>query len=258
MHSDLNSKSKGKSHMSREIVVRANHVYKTYLRGSYPVPALHDVSIDVARGEFVVIMGASGSGKSTLLQILGGLDRVTAGTVEFAGTELSRLSDAEMALFRRRRLGFVFQFFHLLPTLSVRENVLLPLSLDGRADRTARAYAADLLGSLGLGARIDHKAYELSGGEMQRVAIARALVTDPVAVLADEPTGNLDSRTGTTVLELLVRLAEEHHVACIMVTHDARAAQYGTRIVQMRDGRVVTDWPVADSGMDVSGVVRAA
>jgi putative ABC transport system ATP-binding protein len=222
-------------------IVDVRSVYKTYLRGAHPVAALCDVSLTVARGEFVTIMGPSGSGKSTLLQILGGLDRPTAGTVRFDGVELSRLSDNEMSLFRRRRLGFVFQFFHLLPTLSVVDNVLLPLALDGRADAAARERARGLLALLQLGARIEHKAHELSGGEMQRVAIARALITDPIALLADEPTGNLDSRTGTSVLELLARLADEHGIACIMVTHDARAAAFGTRIVRMKDGGVVTD-----------------
>ncbi len=243
--------------MSREIVVSARSVYKTYLRGAHPVPALVDVSLDVAGGELVTIMGPSGSGKSTLLQILGGLDRVTAGSVTFGGVELSHLSDAQMALFRRRRLGFVFQFFHLLPTLSVRENVLLPLALDGRATRAAQKNAADLLSSLGLGHRIEHKAYELSGGEMQRVAIARALITDPIALLADEPTGNLDTRTGTAVLELLVRLAEDRGIACIMVTHDPRAAQYGTRLIEMRDGRIAADSCI-EATHEVSGVIRAA
>jgi putative ABC transport system ATP-binding protein len=222
-------------------VIEARSVTKTYVRGAHSLVALREASLTVSRGELVTIMGPSGSGKSTLLQILGGLDRATAGTVRFENVELSGLSDADMARFRRRRLGFVFQFFHLLPALSVLDNVLLPLSLDGRADRLARARAKDLLGSLGLGARCEHRAHELSGGEMQRVAIARAVITEPIAILADEPTGNLDSRTGTAVLELLARLTEERGIACVMVTHDPRAARYGTRLVSMHDGRVSTD-----------------
>jgi len=233
-------------------VIDARSVYKTYIRGAHQVAALRDATLTVSRGELVTIMGPSGSGKSTLLQILGGLDRPTAGTVRFESTELSRLSDKEMALFRRRRLGFIFQFFHLLPGLSVLENVLLPLTLDGRADAGARGRARDLLGWLGLHGRVEHRAHELSGGEMQRVAIARAVITEPVALLADEPTGNLDTRTGVSVLELLNRLCEEQGIACIMVTHDARAAQYGTRLVGMKDGRVSSDEAVSDRR--VSGV----
>lgn len=236
-------------------VIEARSITKTYARGAQSLVALREASLTVSRGELVTIMGPSGSGKSTLLQILGGLDRPTAGTVRFERLELSGLSDAEMARFRRRRLGFVFQFFHLLPALGVVDNVLLPLSLDGRADRAARARAKDLLGSLGLGGRLEHRAHELSGGEMQRVAIARALITEPVALLADEPTGNLDSRTGTAVLELLARITEEHGLACVMVTHDPRAAQYGTRLVTMRDGRISADEAV--EALDESGCRRA-
>jgi putative ABC transport system ATP-binding protein len=238
-------------------VIEARSVYKTYLRGAHQVAALRDASLTVGRGEFVTIMGPSGSGKSTLLQILGGLDRPTAGSVQFESTELSCLSDKEMALFRRRRLGFIFQFFHLLPALSVLENVLLPLTLDNRADAAAKNRARDLLGWLGLHKRIEHRAHELSGGEMQRVAIARAVITEPVAVLADEPTGNLDTRTGVSVLELLNRLAEEHGITCIMVTHDARAAQYGTRLVGMRDGRVSTDEQVSERRVSGTEMRRA-
>ncbi len=222
-------------------VIEARSVSKTYIRGVHHVPALRDASLSVARGEFVSIMGPSGSGKSTLLQILGGLDRPTAGTVRFGDTELSGLSDRATALFRRRHLGFVFQFFHLLAGLSVLENVLLPLTLDGRGGAVGRARARDLLGSLGLHGRVEHRAHELSGGEMQRVAIARALIGEPALILADEPTGNLDTRTGASVLELLSRVIDEHDVACIMVTHDPRAAQCGTRLVGMRDGCVSSD-----------------
>ncbi len=231
----------------RSAILEARSVGKIHRRGAHQVTALVDASLSVARGELVTIMGPSGSGKSTLLQILGGLDRPTAGTVRFESTELARLSDAEIALFRRRRLGFVFQFFHLLPALGVLDNVLLPLMLDGRADRIARERARDLLGWLGLGHRADHRAHELSGGEMQRAAIARAIVTEPLAILADEPTGNLDTRAGAAVLELLARLTEERDIACVMVTHDPRAAQYGTRIIGMRDGRISSDRPIESS-----------
>ncbi|HSO40149.1 MAG TPA: ABC transporter ATP-binding protein [Labilithrix sp.] len=226
--------------MKRNVIV-ARSLCKTYRRGAHAVEALKDTSLEIDGGELVAIMGPSGSGKSTLLQLLGGLDRPTTGTVRFEQTELHGLTDHQMALFRRRRLGFIFQFFNLLPAMSVLDNVLLPLTLDGRADAVGRRRAVDLLGWLGLGARIAHKAHELSGGEMQRVAVARAVVTEPVALLADEPTGNLDTRAGAAVLELLARLADERGIACIMVTHDERAARYGTRLVRMRDGRIATD-----------------
>ena len=205
---------------------------------------LRDVSLDVAAGELVSIMGPSGSGKSTLLSILGGLDRPTHGRVRFEGADVASLSDAAGAAFRRRRIGFVFQAFHLLPALGVVDNVVLPLALDGRGGRAAREKAEALLVSLGLGGRMKHEVHRLSGGEMQRVAIARALVTDPAAILADEPTGNLDAHTGEGVLRILRDAVAERGIACVMVTHDPRAAMYGTRLVTLRDGRVAGDDPI--------------
>ncbi len=223
------------------MIISARSITKVHQNGGAHVAVLRDVSVDVHPGELVSIMGPSGSGKSTLLQILGGLDRPTAGTVHFAGIDLGALNDRETAAFRRRRIGFVFQFFHLLPRASVLENVLLPLVLDGRGGAQLETEAAELLASLGLGHRIRHEAHRLSGGEMQRVAIARAIIAKPIAILADEPTGNLDSRTGIGVLETLRALVDERRIACVMVTHDRSAAQYGTRLIALRDGRIERD-----------------
>ena len=221
-------------------VLRAQGVEKVYRRGAHEVRAVDGVSLDVAAGEFAVVVGPSGSGKTTLLQILGGIDSPTAGTVVVDGTDLARMTDSRLAAFRRQRLGFVFQFFNLLPTLRAWENVALPHLFDGRRLESARDRSMDLLERVGLAARADHLPAELSGGEMQRVAIARALSADPVLVLADEPTGNLDSRTGADVLRLFDELVAADGRAVVMVTHDERAAAHGTRVIEMVDGRVAS------------------
>jgi putative ABC transport system ATP-binding protein len=188
-------------------------------------------------------MGPSGSGKSTLLHLIGGLDQPTSGSVQLDGQAIEKYSDDQLSAFRRRRLGFIFQFFNLLPTLTALENVALPLLLDGKSLGEISPKAKELLAMMGMEKRMHHRPDQLSGGEMQRVAIARALVTDPILILADEPTGNLDTKTGTTVLELLARLVKERDQTVLMVTHDSRAASFGNRLVTLRDGLIESDGP---------------
>ena len=226
-------------------MIRMQDVEKTYAQGGAPVRALAGVSIEVPKGQFLSIMGASGSGKSTMLQLLGGLDLADAGAIEVEGQSLAALSDDELTLYRRRKVGFVFQFFNLLPTLSAEENVALPLLLDGKGMRDVRPRVDFLLERVGLSGRRKHRPDALSGGEMQRVAVARALILDPPLLLADEPTGNLDSKTGEEILHLIRETAEEYRQTVVMVTHDARAAAYGDRIVTLKDGKVVDQQPVA-------------
>ncbi|HYT93142.1 MAG TPA: ABC transporter ATP-binding protein [Gemmataceae bacterium] len=211
-------------------------VTKHYLQGQRTVQALRGVSLRIDAGEFVSIMGPSGSGKSTLMHLLGALDAPTSGEVLFQGRPLHRLPDRELALLRRTRIGFVFQFFNLVTTLTAVENVALPLLLGGQRRSRALKPAQEGLERVGLGARASHYPEQLSGGEMQRVAIARALVIDPEAVLCDEPTGNLDSATSADILNLLKSLPEPGKRSVVMVTHDAHAASYGKRIVHIKDG----------------------
>ena len=218
---------------------------KTYRRGDQEAEALRGVTVTIERGELVCMMGPSGSGKSTFLHLAGALDRASSGDVQIDGVSLGAMSDASLSRFRRTRLGFVFQFFNLLPTLTALENVSLPLLLDGESFEKVSKKARELLRAVGLAHRADHKPSELSGGEMQRVAIARALIADPVLLLADEPTGNLDTSTGTQVLELLRDAVRERDLTLLMVTHDPRAAAYGTRLIKVRDGLVESDEPTA-------------
>jgi putative ABC transport system ATP-binding protein len=213
-------------------------VTKSYLQGRREVRALRGVSLRIDAGDFVSIMGPSGSGKSTLMHLLGALDTPTSGEVLFQGRTLGTLPDRELALLRRTRIGFVFQFFNLIPTLTAAENVALPLLLAGQRRGRALGPAVEGLKRVGLGERAAHYPDELSGGEMQRVAIARALVIDPEAVLCDEPTGNLDSATSADILRLLRSLPEPGKRSVVMVTHDAQAASYGDRIVHIKDGRL--------------------
>jgi putative ABC transport system ATP-binding protein len=213
-------------------------VTKVYQQGRRSVQAVRGVSTRIEAGEFVSIMGPSGSGKSTLLHLLGALDTPTTGRVFFQGQDLRDLSDSKRSMLRRTRIGFVFQFFNLLQTLTASENVALPLLLNGMARGKAERLALPALERMGLQDRADHFPDELSGGEMQRVAIARALVTEPEAILCDEPTGNLDSKTSQEILTLLRSLPEVGRRAVVVVTHDPRAAAYGDRLLQIKDGLV--------------------
>jgi putative ABC transport system ATP-binding protein len=219
-------------------MMELQEVTKVYQQGRRVVHALRGVSLTIAGGEFVSIMGPSGSGKSTLMHLLGALDTPTSGKALFAGRDLHALSDRERTLLRRTRMGFVFQFFNLLPTLTAAENVALPLLLGGQSRGRSRAAAVAVLDTVGLAERAEHFPEELSGGEMQRVAIARALVIEPEAVLCDEPTGNLDSASSKEVLALLRSLPQAGRRTVVIVTHDASAAAYGDRIIHLRDGRI--------------------
>jgi putative ABC transport system ATP-binding protein len=223
---------------------------KTYRQGRREVAALRGVSLRVEAGEFVAVMGPSGSGKSTLVHLLGGLDTPTSGQALFHGQDFARMTDRRRSLLRRQQVGFVFQFFNLLPTLTATENVALPLVLGGEPRRTANARAAVALDRVGLGHRGGHFPEELSGGEMQRVAVARTLVTDPEAVLCDEPTGNLDSSAARLVLDLLRSLPEKGKRAVVMVTHDPTAASVADRLVEIRDGLVAADRPTPRLSLD--------
>ena len=219
-------------------MIALRDVHKVYRQGDTDVPALAGVSLDIASGEFVSIMGPTGSGKSTLLHLIGGLDEPTSGTISIGGTAISSMSDDEITVFRRRKIGFVFQFFNLLPTYSAEENVALPLLLDGKRAREVRPRVDAALEQVGITHRRRHRPDELSGGEMQRVAIARALVIEPLVILADEPTGKLDTRTGEQILELIQRANQTRHSTIVLVTHDAHAAGYGDRIITVKDGLV--------------------
>jgi putative ABC transport system ATP-binding protein len=231
----------GNSTEANGAVVTARGLTRRYGEGEAAVDALRGVSLDVQRGRLTAVMGASGSGKSTLMHILAGLDRPTDGTVEIAGAELGGLNDAQLTRLRREHVGFVFQFFNLLPMLSAEENVVLPLSLAGRdADPDL---LDELLRRTGLADRRRHRPSELSGGQQQRVAIARALVSRPTVVFADEPTGNLDSATGAEILELLQEAVADFGQTTVMVTHEARAAAIADRILFLADGEVVRELP---------------
>lgn len=227
----------------RGLTIELRDVIREYRIGGQRVRALDRVNLHLTGGQFVSIVGPSGAGKSTLLHLLGALDSPNSGSLLFDGTEIGRLGDEEASAFRRHRVGFVFQFFNLLPTLSAWENVAVPKLLDGsRLDRVQRE-AIGLLERVGLGNRVDHRPAELSGGQLQRVAIARALMMDPSLILADEPTGNLDSATGSAILQLLAEVAHEGGRArmVVMVTHDRNAAAATDRVIGLQDGRVGSD-----------------
>jgi putative ABC transport system ATP-binding protein len=219
--------------------IEVRDLRKTYFSSDNQVEILKGINIDINKGEFLSLMGPSGAGKSTFLQLLGALDRPTEGEIFIEGKKISTMSDKELTIFRRRNLGFIFQFFNLMPTLSVLENVALPCFLDGKKLSTMRKPAEETLGRLGLSHRLDHKPHQLSGGEMQRVAIARALINKPSLILADEPTGNLDSKNGNEVLSILKGLVSEFNTTLIMVTHDTTAADYAHRKIFMKDGLII-------------------
>ena len=221
-----------------EPLLGARAVTKSYAMGKRTLDVLRGVSLEVARGEFLALRGASGAGKSTLLHLFGGLDSPNAGEVWFGGQNLSAMTEAEQTRLRNHKIGFIFQAYHLLPELDALENVCLP----ARMARTPSAQAAkrgrELLARVGLGERMDHKPYELSGGEQQRVAIARAMINDPELILADEPTGNLDSRTGGEIIEVLLQLRADRNTTLIIATHDASVASRAPRVIQLVDGRI--------------------
>ena len=223
---------------------------KVYGKGATAVRALDSISADFAAGKFTAIMGPSGSGKSTLLHCLAGLDRLTSGQVLLGDTDLGSLNDKAMTLLRRERIGFVFQAFNLVPTLTAGENVVLPLTLGGR--NPDRAWVTELTGSLGIADRLAHRPAELSGGQQQRVATARALVTRPDLLFADEPTGNLDSKSATELLTQIRRAVDEYRQSVVMVTHDPRAAAFADRVLFLADGRLVRELldPTADRVLD--------
>jgi putative ABC transport system ATP-binding protein len=220
-------------------VVHARGLTRRYGEGATAVDAIRGISLDVRAGDLVAVMGPSGSGKSTLMHILAGLDKPTAGTVEIAGTEITDLGDTRLTLLRREHIGFVFQFFNLLPMLDAEENILLPLSIAG--ENPDGQWLDDLLERTGLRDRRSHRPAELSGGEQQRVAIARSLITRPTILLADEPTGNLDSKTGSEILQLLRDSADAYRQTIVMVTHDARVASIADRILLLADGLIVRE-----------------
>ncbi len=219
-------------------LLEARDIKKTYRMGRVFVPALQGVTFEVAEGEFVAIFGPSGGGKSTLLHILGALDRADEGEVFVDGLDLSTLSDNELADVRLRKVGFVFQFFNLLPRLTALRNVELPLTLADVSDKECHEKASEVLKLVGLEGRVDHRPTELSGGEQQRVAIARALVNDPSIILADEPTGNLDTKTGFEIAQLMKRLNEEKGQTFVVVTHDPAIAEMADRIIYLKDGLI--------------------
>lgn len=221
------------------ILVQTKGLSKTYGKGENEVQALKECHLCFAEGSFTSIVGRSGSGKSTLLHLLGGLDTPTTGSVEIEGRDIYQLSDSERTIFRRRRVGFVFQFYNLMPELTAYQNILLPMQLDNR--KVDKAYLDEVISLLGLGDRLSHYAGELSGGQQQRVAIARALITQPAVLLADEPTGNLDGKSGAEVLELLHLSRKRFNQTLIMVTHDRQIAEGADRIITLEDGCVVGD-----------------
>ena len=225
-----------------------DNVRKQFRQGDRAVAALDGVTLDVPRGQFLAIMGASGSGKSTLLHLMAGLATPDSGRVVINGTELKGMSDKELTLFRRRNIGLVFQSFNLIPTLSAEENLALPLMLEGRNGSAAQAKVEELLNSLGLAKRRHHRPDAMSGGEQQRVAIGRALVTDPAVILADEPTGNLDSANSRSVCELLRDLSVIHNKTIVMVTHEPTVAAYAQGVAVLKDGRLVTQFATDDGG----------
>jgi putative ABC transport system ATP-binding protein len=222
-------------------VVVAEHVTRRYGEGDTAVDALRGVSLEVAKGKLTAVMGPSGSGKSTLMHILAGLDKPTTGSVRIDGTEITTLKDSDLTKLRRSHIGFVFQFFNLLPMLTAEENILLPLSIAG--EKPEPGYFGELIDDVGLGDRLTHRPAELSGGQQQRVAIARALVSRPTVLFADEPTGNLDSSTGGEILELMRNSVDTYGQTTVMVTHEARAAAIADRILFLADGVIVRDLP---------------
>ena len=237
-------------------IISTSNLTKTYGSGDTAVTALKGINVRLAEGEFVAVMGPSGCGKSTLLHLIGGLDRPTSGDVTLAGQSIAALDDDALTAVRRRQIGFIFQFYNLLPVLNATENAALPLILDGMKPAEARSRATEWLKRMGLADRLTHRPNQLSGGQQQRVAIARALVTEPALILADEPTGNLDSAAGNEIAALLKQITSEWGRTVLMVTHDPRIAAYADRIIFLKDGTVVDDTRIA-AGDAVNGAQKA-
>ncbi len=236
--------------------IKIENLTKIYGQGEAAVVALDHVNITLGRGEFVAVMGPSGCGKSTLLHLTGGLDRPSEGTVSLDGQEIFHMDDSHLTELRRRRIGFIFQFFNLLPMLTAEENAAIPLILDGMPVEKANKRAAEMLEKVGLGDRRTHRPDQLSGGQQQRVAIARALVTDPAIILADEPTGNLDSRSSDEFAALLRQVSSEWKRTILMVTHDPRIAAYADRIIFLKDGKVVEETTLNGNAKDEAGRLK--
>lgn len=220
-------------------ILRVENLTKIYGKGNVKVVALDHVSFSVQKGEFVAIIGTSGSGKSTLLHLMGGVDRPTEGKVFIEGKDIFSLSDDKLAIFRRRQIGLIYQFYNLIPILNVEENMILPLSLDNR--EVHKAHLDELLQNLGLENRRKHLPNELSGGQQQRTSIGRALITNPAIILADEPTGNLDSKATKEIVALLRKANKDYHQTIIMITHDMEIAKYADRVIRLEDGRMAGD-----------------
>ena len=233
-------------------VVVARDVARRYGEGDTAVDALRGVSLEVSGGQLTTVMGPSGSGKSTLMHILAGLDKPTAGSVTIDGTEITSLDDTDLTKLRRQHIGFIFQFFNLLPMLTAEENITLPLTIAG--EKVDREWLEELIRSVGLADRRAHRPSELSGGQQQRVAIARALISKPTVVFADEPTGNLDSKTGGEILELLRQAVQDRGQTTVMVTHDARSASIADRILFLADGNIVKELPRSDPSAVVAAM----
>lgn len=224
-----------------DFIITFDRVSKIFLQGKKQVTAIDNISLNISKGELIAVMGPSGSGKSTLLHLSGTLDTPSSGIIRISDKDSSKLNDRERAILRRRKIGFVFQFFNLVPTLTVRENVALPLLLDGIKMKTIDHSISEMLEKVGLKNRELHLPEELSGGEMQRVAIARALITNPELLLADEPTGNLDTSTGEEIMKLIKSFASDNSRTVIIVTHDHKIASYTKRIIKLRDGSIESD-----------------
>ena len=219
-----------------DIILKAEHLVKTYGSGETAVKALDDVSLEVSKGEFVAIVGQSGSGKSTLLHMLGAMDYPDSGTLTVDGEDVFSMNEDALAQYRRRKAGFVFQFFNLLPVMTAKENILIPLSLDGQ--KADEAYLNEIAETMGIADRLSHYPHQLSGGQQQRVAIARAMISKPAVILADEPTGNLDSASGNEILSLLKTTIKKYDQTLILITHDMNVAEKADRIITIKDGKI--------------------
>ncbi|GCD13211.1 ABC transporter ATP-binding protein [Clostridium tagluense] len=221
-----------------DVVIEAAGLYKSFKLGDIEVEVLKNIDLNIHKGDFVSIMGPSGSGKSTLLYLLGGLDKPSSGSIKINGRELSNMKDKEQSIMRRRDVGFVFQFYNLIPNLNVEENIMLPILLDGKRMKDYKDRLDDILDIVDLSSRRKHTPRELSGGQQQRVAIARALINEPDVIFADEPIGNLDSKSGTDVMELLQKINIQNSKTIVQVTHSKEAAEYGKRIIYVKDGKI--------------------